>query len=63
MSDRRPHAPVEMAAHQAALDAAQQVHADLGQDLHHREVLAAYEGRPTPAEAVARGVTPSSGGA
>ena len=30
---------------------------------HDGEVMAAHQGRPTPAEAVARGVTPASGGA
>jgi hypothetical protein len=29
---------------------------------HETEVMASHPGRPTPAEAVANGVTPSSGG-
>lgn len=63
MSDRYAHAPAEQAAHQAAQAHAQQVHADLGRNLHDQAVLARYEGRPTEAQHVRDGATPASGGA
>ena len=56
--DRYAHAPMEGAAAAAKEAAARQVQADLDSDLHSAEVQAAHTGRPTPAQAVARGVTP-----
>jgi hypothetical protein len=52
---------MEAADHQSALDAADQVDADLAADLHSQEVMGSHPGRPTPAEAVKAGVTPASG--
>jgi hypothetical protein len=58
---RWAHSPREAEEYQAKQDAEAHVAADLVQDLHSTEVMAAHSGRPTPAEAVARGVTPASG--
>lgn len=56
------HRPRETEAYEARVAAEQQVAADLPKHLHSREVAASHPGRPTPAEAVDRGVTPASGG-
>ncbi len=60
---RAEHAPAEMAAHQARMDAEAGVAGDLKANLHDREVMARHGGMPSPEAAVANGVTPSSGGA
>jgi hypothetical protein len=41
---------MEAAAYQAAQNAADQVAADVREDPHHREVMAAHSGQPTIAE-------------
>ena len=47
MAGRWGQAPAEQAAYDAQQAAGRQVAADLGNDLHSAEVLAAHEGQPS----------------
>ena len=52
---------MEAAGWHAKQAAVEQVYTDIAADLHNTEVLGSHPGRPTPSEAVGRGVTPASG--
>jgi hypothetical protein len=62
LAARLQHAPAETAAFLARQDAEQAVISSCRAGAHEAEVMAAHQGSPTPAEHVANGATPASGG-